>query len=278
MPFEGTRKNDYPAYEVTQRNLRHQQQRAITPLPFEGTRKGDYPDYGPQKPNPRHPDQKPITPLPFEGTRKGDYPDYGPQKPNPRHPDQKPITPLPFEGTRKNDYPAYEVTQRNLRHQAPPPMMPTLPFEGGSTTQQAFQGWQLPARRPALGVQMINDKAYILIPANAPLPAMGRQTFSTVRDNQQTISVLVLEGDFQMASKCSVLGQFDLEGIPPAPEGIPRIQITFMVNKEGVLTCHAMDLDTKRHEQWLAKGKFTVTPSPGNSNAGSVPISVPASR
>jgi len=302
-PFEGTRNNDYPAHEVTQINQRHMPQKPITPRPFEGTRKNDYPAYdeaaperahakdqlpmggkfegtrnndypayGNVKSNPRHMQQKPMTPLPFEGTRKNDYPAYEVTQVNQRHLPQKPITPLPFEGTRKNDYPAYEVTQVNQRHM-PQPMLPTLPFEGNSTSKEAFKGWQMPPKRPALGVQMINDKAYVLIPANAPLPAMGRQTFTTVRDNQTAISVLVLEGDFQIASKCGVLGQFDLEGIPIAPEGVPRIQVTFMINKQGVLTCHAMDLDTKRHEQWLKKGSFTVTPSPGNSNTGSKPVS-----
>ena len=57
-------------------------------------------------------------------------------------------------------------------------------------------GWQLPPKRPALGVQMIGDRAYVLIPANASVPAMGRQVFTTVHDNQTDISLLVLEGDF----------------------------------------------------------------------------------
>lgn len=304
LSFECTRKGDYPAYDVQPGGKRHPAQKPLTPHAFEGTRKGDYPAYNERAPtsahpkdngvlggefqgtrnadypaheitqrNMRHPAQNPITPLPFEGTRKGHYPAYDVEPGGKRHPTQKPITPHAFEGTRSNDYPAYDTYQQNPRHAPLPPMQPTLPFEGGSTTKEQFKGWQLPPSRPALGVQMVNDKAYILIPDNAPLPAMGRQTFTTVRDNQSSISVPVLEGDFQIASKCGVLGQFDLEGIMPALEGVPRIQVTFMVNKEGILTFHAMDLDTKRHEQWLAQGKFTVTPSQGSSIGGSKPVS-----
>ena len=57
---------------------------------------------------------------------------------------------------------------------------------------QEFKGWRLPPRRPALGVQMTGDRAFTLIPADAPLPAVGRQVFTTVHDNQAEICVLVL--------------------------------------------------------------------------------------
>jgi hypothetical protein len=128
---------------------------------------------------------------------------------------------------------AWAIDPAQRRGGPTPPMRPALPFDGTTTHKDMFQvryagqdakdrgsclssllahkhlslcfhmqGWQLPPRRPALGVQMLGDQAYILIPANAPIPALGRQLFSTVHDNQEAITVLVLEGDFSQASKC----------------------------------------------------------------------------
>jgi hypothetical protein len=67
--------------------------------------------------------------------------------------------------------------------------------------------------------QMVGDLAYVMIPASAPIPAMGRQVFTTVHDNQTDMRILVLEGDFSQASRCNLLGHFDLEGLPPGPKG-----------------------------------------------------------
>jgi molecular chaperone DnaK (HSP70) len=133
-------------------------------------------------------------------------------------------------------------------------MRPVLPFEGTTTSKEMFQGWQLPPRRPALGVQVVGDQAYVLIPANAPVPAMGRQTFTTVSHNQTEISVLILEGDFSQATQCSVLGQFDLLGLPPGPAGAAKIEITFQIDPNGVLSVTALDTNTHRQEQWLREG------------------------
>jgi molecular chaperone DnaK (HSP70) len=66
---------------------------------------------------------------------------------------------------------------------------------------------------------MVGDQAYVMIPANASIPALGRQTFTTVDDNQREMRVLVLEGDFTQASRCNLLGHFDLTGLPPGPKG-----------------------------------------------------------
>ncbi len=65
------------------------------------------------------------------------------------------------------------------RHGAPPPMVPSAPFAGHSSYKDEFKGWKLPARRPALGLQMVGDRTFILIRADAPLPATGRQVCCT---------------------------------------------------------------------------------------------------
>ncbi len=116
-------------------------------------------------------------------------------------------------------YRAWAIDPANRHGSGPPAMRPSLPFDGTTTHREMFKGWQLPPRRPALGVQMLGDVAYVLIPPNAPLPAVGRQVFTTVHDHQTEIRVLVLEGDFSQASRCNVLGHLDMTGLPAGPKG-----------------------------------------------------------
>lgn len=163
--------------------------------------------------------------LPFDGTTT--YSDYF--KPFPvqsnvagaARPNNYELNTAPFEGMSESmdKYRAWAIDPRNRHGGGPPPMRPSLPFDGSTTHREMFKGWQLPPKRPALGVQMVGDVAYVLIPANAAIPAVGRQVFTTVHDNQTEMSVLVLEGDFTQASRCSVLGQFDFQRLPPGPKG-----------------------------------------------------------
>lgn len=69
----------------------------------------------------------------------------------------------------------------------PPPMMPSAPFEGGSTMKEAFKGWRLPAHRGALGLEMFKDRFYILIPSDATLPAVGQQVGQGVHRLQKLV-------------------------------------------------------------------------------------------
>jgi molecular chaperone DnaK (HSP70) len=133
-------------------------------------------------------------------------------------------------------------------------MRPSLAFDGTTTNREMFKGWQLPPRRPALGIQMHGDVAFVLIPGNAPVPAIGRQVFTTVHHNQTEISLLVLEGDFTQASRCNVLGHLQMVGLPAGPAGSAKIEVTYYVDEKGVLSVTAMDLNTQRQEQWLQEG------------------------
>lgn len=201
--------------------------------------------------------------IPFDGTTTyGDQ--FRPMPIMPRSamkPGQYQPSGAKFEGESESadKYRAWAIDAASrCGNRPPPPMRPALPFDGTTTHREVFKGWQLPGKRPALGVQMVGDRAYVLIPANANLPAMGRQTFTTVHDNQTDISLLILEGDFTQASRCSVLGQFDMTGLPYGPKGSAKIEVTYHVDNNGVLSVSALDLDSKRHEQWLRQGDMVA--------------------
>ncbi|MEW5299137.1 MAG: hypothetical protein WDW38_005031 [Sanguina aurantia] len=152
-------------------------------------------------------------------------------------------------------YKAHPINQHaNHRSGPAPPMRASVLFEGGSTSKADFQGWQLPAHRPALGVHLLGDKAHILIPADASLPATGKQVFTTVHNNQQEMSVVVLSGDSNRSLKNAVLGHIDLVNLPPGPRGSARIEVAFHLDKNDLLTATALDLDNARQEEWLQHG------------------------
>lgn len=123
-------------------------------------------------------------------------------------------------------------------------------------------GWQLPQNRKALGLMLVEAEGGVvskggvchrLIAAGSG-QAAGMATFTTVRNNQEDMCVLILHGDSEVASECELLGQFDIVGLPPQPEGSPRIQISFQVDNQGFLKVWARELDTNKHKVWIANG------------------------
>ena len=70
--------------------------------------------------------------------------------------------------------------------------------------------------------------------------------------------MLILEGDFTQASRCNVLGKFDMVGLPSGPAGAAKIEVTYHVDANGVLTVSALDLNSQRHEQWLRQGHMAA--------------------
>ena len=75
-----------------------------------------------------------------------------------------------------------------------------------------------------------------MIPRNTPIPTMKKDMFTTVQDNQNQILIAVYEGERAMAKDNHFLGQFDLTGIPPAPRGVPQVEVTFEIDVNGILT------------------------------------------
>jgi len=92
-----------------------------------------------------------------------------------------------------------------------------------------------------LGVETLGGVATPLIPRNTTVPTSKSQTFSTAADNQTSVEVHVLQGERPMARDNKSLGQFHLDGIPPAPRGVPQIEVTFDLDANGILNVSAKD-------------------------------------
>ena len=95
-----------------------------------------------------------------------------------------------------------------------------------------------------LGIETLGGVRTPLIDKNTTVPAKKSQIFSTAADNQPAVTIHVLQGERAMASDNVSLGKFDLDGIPPAPRGMPQIEVTFDIDANGILQVHAKDLGT----------------------------------
>ena len=96
----------------------------------------------------------------------------------------------------------------------------------------------------SLGVETQGGLFTKLIDRNATIPTKNTQIFTTVVDNQDTVRVSVLQGERQLANQNKALGRFELVGIPPAPRGIPQIEVTFAIDSNGIVNVSARDLAT----------------------------------
>ena len=101
----------------------------------------------------------------------------------------------------------------------------------------------------SLGIETLGGVSTRLIDRNTTIPTRKAQTFSTASDSQTAVSIHVLQGEREMASQNRTLGRFDLVGIPPAPRGIPQIEVAFDIDANGIVHVSARDLGTGKEQK-----------------------------
>src|SRR5207247_6803954 len=111
----------------------------------------------------------------------------------------------------------------------------------------------------SLGIETLGSVMTKLIERNTTIPTRKSETFSTAADNQTSVEIKVLQGEREMARDNKLLGVFHLIGIPPAPRGVPQIEVTFDIDANGIMNVSAKDLGTGKEQ------KITITSSSGLS-------------
>jgi molecular chaperone DnaK len=111
----------------------------------------------------------------------------------------------------------------------------------------------------SLGIETLGGVMTTLIPRNTTIPTKKSEIFSTASDNQTSVEVHVLQGERPLARDNRTLGKFQLVGIPPAPRGVPQIEVTFDIDANGIVSVSAKDLATGKEQ------KITITASSGLS-------------
>jgi molecular chaperone DnaK len=105
-----------------------------------------------------------------------------------------------------------------------------------------------------LGIETAGQVATPMIPRNTTIPTKKTQVFSTYSDNQPSVEIVVLQGERPMSRDNKILGTFRLDGIPPAPRGMPQIEVTFDIDANGILHVSAKDLGTGKDQKITIQG------------------------
>ena len=111
----------------------------------------------------------------------------------------------------------------------------------------------------SLGLETLGGVCTVLIPRNTTIPTSKSQVFSTAADNQPAVDIHILQGERPMAADNKTLGRFELTNIPPAPRGVPQIEVTFDIDANGIVDVKAKDLGTNKEQSITIKSSTNLS-------------------
>jgi len=132
-------------------------------------------------------------------------------------------------------------------------------IQGGVLTGEVNDIVLLDVTPLSLGLETLGGVMTVLIPKNTTIPTNKKQVFSTAADNQPAVDIHVLQGERPMAADNKTLGNFQLDGIPRAPRGVPQIEVTFDIDANGIVNVSAKDLGTKKEQHITITSSTNLT-------------------
>ena len=130
-------------------------------------------------------------------------------------------------------------------------------IQGAALTQEASDMILLDVTPHTLGIMVVGGYFEELIPQNTTVPTSRSKVFTTIRDNQTAVKILVMQGESHRADENELLGEFILTGLRRAPAGQVEVEVTFEINSDGIVSVHAKDLETGQQQS------ITVTATSG---------------